>query len=343
VIKAGIVGATGYTGQELLRLLVKHPQVTLQAVTSRGEAGTAVSSYFPNLRGSLDLAFVEPGVQTLEDCDVVFFATPNGTAMTQVPALIGSDIKVVDLSADFRIRDIGVWSRWYGMEHACPDIVAEAVYGLPEMYRAEIRTARVVANPGCYPTAVQLGFLPLVKSDLVDNARLIADCKSGVSGAGRSASIGNLLCEVSESMKAYKINGHRHLPEIRQGLNAACSGNVGLTFMPHLTPMIRGIQASLYATLKNTDIDLQALFEDFYRDEPFVDVLETGMSPDTRNVRGTNNLQLAVCRPQDGDTVVVLAAEDNLVKGAAGQAVQNMNIMFGFEETAGLDIVAALP
>jgi N-acetyl-gamma-glutamyl-phosphate reductase len=343
VIKAGIVGATGYTGQELLRLLVKHPQVTLQAVTSRGEAGTAVSSYFPNLRGSLDLAFVEPGVQTLEDCDVVFFATPNGTAMTQVPALIGSDIKVVDLSADFRIRDIGVWSKWYGMEHACPDIVAEAVYGLPEMYRAEIRTARVVANPGCYPTAVQLGFLPLVKSDLVDNARLIADCKSGVSGAGRSASIGNLLCEVSESMKAYKINGHRHLPEIRQGLNAACSGNVGLTFMPHLTPMIRGIQASLYATLKNTDIDLQALFEDFYRDEPFVDVLETGMSPDTRNVRGTNNLQLAVCRPQDGDTVVVLAAEDNLVKGAAGQAVQNMNIMFGFEETAGLDIVAALP
>ncbi len=343
MIKAGIVGATGYTGQELLRLLVKHPQVTLQAVTSRSEAGTAVSSYFPNLRGSLDLAFVEPGVQTLGDCDVVFFATPNGTAMTQVPTLIGSDIKVVDLSADFRIRDIGVWSKWYGMEHACPDIVAEAVYGLPEMYREEIRNARVVANPGCYPTAVQLGFLPLVKSDLVDNARLIADCKSGLSGAGRSASIGNLLCEVSESMKAYKINGHRHLPEIRQGLNAACSGNVGLTFMPHLTPMIRGIQASLYATLKNTDIDLQALFEDFYRDEPFVDVLETGMSPDTRNVRGTNNLQLAVCRPQDGDTVVVLAAEDNLVKGAAGQAVQNMNIMFGFEETAGLDIVAALP
>ncbi len=343
MIKAGIVGATGYTGQELLRLLVKHPQVTLQAVTSRGETGTAVSSYFPNLRGSLDLVFVEPGVETLGDCDVVFFATPNGTAMTQVPALIGSDIKVVDLSADFRIRDIGIWSKWYGMEHACPDIVAEAVYGLPEMYRAEIRTARVVANPGCYPTAVQLGFMPLVKSDLVDNSRLIADCKSGVSGAGRSGSIGNLLCEVSESMKAYKINGHRHLPEIRQGLNAACSGNVGLTFMPHLTPMIRGIQASLYATLKNSDIDLQALFEDFYRDEPFVDVLEAGMSPDTRNVRGTNNLQLAVCRPQDGDTVVVLAAEDNLVKGAAGQAVQNMNIMFGFEETAGLDIVAALP
>ena len=343
MIKAGIVGATGYTGQELLRLLVKHPQVTLQAVTSRGEAGTAVARYFPNLRGSLDLAFVEPGVDALGDCDVVFFATPNGTAMTQVPALIDAGIRVVDLSADFRIRDIDVWSKWYGMEHACPDVVAEAVYGLPEMYREETRSARVVANPGCYPTAVQLGFLPLVKNGLVDNSRLIADCKSGVSGAGRSASIGNLLCEASESMKAYKINGHRHLPEIRQGLSAACAGNIGLTFMPHLTPMIRGIQASLYATLLDTDIDLQALFEDFYRNEPFVDVLDAGMSPDTRNVRGTNNLHLAVCRPQGGDIAVVLAAEDNLVKGAAGQAVQNMNIMFGFKETAGLDIVAVLP
>ncbi len=343
MIKAGIVGATGYTGQELLRLLVKHPQVTLQAVTSRGEVGMAVARYFPNLRGSLDLAFVEPGVDALGDCDVVFFATPNGTAMTQVPALIDAGIRVVDLSADFRIRDIDVWSKWYGMEHACPDVVAEAVYGLPEMYREETRSARVVANPGCYPTAVQLGFLPLVKNGLVDNSRLIADCKSGVSGAGRSASIGNLLCEASESMKAYKINGHRHLPEIRQGLSAACAGNIGLTFMPHLTPMIRGIQASLYATLLDTDIDLQALFEDFYRNEPFVDVLDAGMSPDTRNVRGTNNLHLAVCRPQGGDIAVVLAAEDNLVKGAAGQAVQNMNIMFGFKETAGLDIVAALP
>lgn len=343
MIKAGIVGATGYTGQELLRLLVKHPDVTLQAVTSRGEAGTPVAGLFPNLRGHLDLEFVEPEAGLLADCDVVFFATPNGTAMTMVPSLLDKGVRIVDLSADFRIRDVAVWSRWYGMEHACPDVVAEAVYGLPEMYREQVGPARVVANPGCYPTAVQLGFLPLVKSALVDTSRLIADCKSGVSGAGRSAAIGNLLCETSESMKAYKINGHRHLPEIRQGLGAAAGSEVGLTFMPHLTPMIRGIQASLYATLKDTSVDLQKLFEDFYRDEPFVDVLDAGMSPDTRSVRGTNNLQLAVCRPQAGDTVVVLAAEDNLVKGAAGQAVQNMNIMFGFEETAGLDIVAALP
>jgi len=343
LIKAGILGATGYTGQELLRLLIKHPQVSLQAVTSRGEAGKPVASLFPNLRGYLDLNFVAPEPALLKSCDVVFFATPNGTAMTMVPDLLESGVKVVDLSADFRIKDAALWSQWYGMEHACPSLLDEAVYGLPEMNREATRKARILANPGCYPTAVQLGFLPLVKNNLVDTDRLIADCKSGVSGAGRKADIGILLCETSESMKAYSINGHRHLPEITQGLDSVSAKKVGLTFMPHLTPMIRGIQASLYATLINQDIDLQSLFEDFYREEPFVDVLEPGLSPDTRSVRGTNKLQLAVCRPQGGDTVVVLAAEDNLVKGAAGQAVQNMNIMFGLTETSGLELIAALP
>lgn len=343
MIKAGIVGATGYTGQELLRLLIKHPQVSLQAVTSRGEAGKPVASLFPNLRGYLDLNFVAPEPALLKSCDVVFFATPNGTAMTMVPDLLESGVKVVDLSADFRIKDAALWSQWYGMEHACPSLLDEAVYGLPEMNREATRKARILANPGCYPTAVQLGFLPLVKNNLVDTDRLIADCKSGVSGAGRKADIGILLCETSESMKAYSINGHRHLPEITQGLDSVSAKKVGLTFMPHLTPMIRGIQASLYATLINQDIDLQSLFEDIYREEPFVDVLEPGLSPDTRSVRGTNKLQLAVCRPQGGDTVVVLAAEDNLVKGAAGQAVQNMNIMFGLTETSGLELIAALP
>lgn len=342
-IKAGIVGATGYTGQELLRLLVKHPQVTLAAVTSRAEAGKPVSALFPNLRGNLDLAFTAPDSAELENCDVVFFATPNGTAMTIAPGLLEKGVKIIDLSADFRIKDAATWSTWYGMTHACPELLESAVYGLPEMFRSQIKGANLLANPGCYPTAVQLGFLPLVKNGLVDTGRLIADCKSGVSGAGRSAEIGFLLCEASESMKAYKINGHRHLPEIVQGLDGASGTPVNLTFMPHLTPMIRGIQASLYATLLDTSVDLQALFEDFYRNEPFVDVLEAGLSPDTRNVRGTNNLHLSVCRPQDGDTVVVLAAEDNLVKGAAGQAVQNMNIMFGLKEDAGLDNVAALP
>jgi len=343
LIKAGIVGATGYTGQELLRLLIKHPQVSLQAITSRGEAGKPVASLFPNLRGHLELNFVVPEPALLKSCDVVFFATPNGTAMTMVPELLESGVKVVDLSADFRVKDAALWSKWYGMEHACPELLDEAVYGLPELNREATRKARILANPGCYPTAVQLGFLPLVKNNLVDTDRLIADCKSGVSGAGRKADIGTLLCETSESMKAYSINGHRHLPEISQGLNSVSAKKVGLTFMPHLTPMIRGIQASLYATLINQNTDLQSLFEDFYKDEPFVDVLEQGLSPDTRSVRGTNKLQLAVCRPQGGDTVVVLAAEDNLVKGAAGQAVQNMNIMFGLTEIMGLELIAALP
>ena len=346
-IKAGIVGATGYTGQELLRLLVKHPQVTLHTVTSRSEAGNSVASLFPNLRGNIDLNFVAPETDILEACDVVFFATPNGTAMTMVPKLIEEGVKVIDLSADFRIKDAALWSTWYGMEHACPESLEEAIYGLPEMNRKQTKEARVVANPGCYPTAVQLGFLPLLVNDVVDTNRLIADCKSGVSGAGRKADISLLLCETSESIKAYNINGHRHLPEITQGLNNASDKPINLTFMPHLTPMIRGIQASLYATMLDKNLaaetDLQEMFENFYKDEPFVDVLEAGLSPDTRNVRGTNNLQLAVCRPQNGDTVVVLAAEDNLVKGAAGQAVQNMNIMFGLEETAGLETLAALP
>lgn len=343
MIKAGIVGATGYTGVELLRLLALHPEVKITVVTSRSEAGQPVRDMFPNLRGYVDIAFSEPDADRLADCDVVFFATPNGTAMRMVPQLLEQGVRVIDLSADFRIKDAALWSKWYGMQHACPELLDEAVYGLPEINRKATRGARLVANPGCYPTAVQLGFIPLLKHGMVEPGRLIADVKSGVSGAGRKAEPGYLLCEASESMKAYAINGHRHLPEITQGLNAVSSESVNLTFMPHLTPMIRGIQASLYATLRVTEVDLQSLFEEFYADEPFVDVLEAGRSPDTRSVRGSNFCQLAVCRPQGGDTVVVLAAEDNLVKGAAGQAVQNMNIMLGLAEDAGLRVIAANP
>jgi len=343
LIKAGIVGATGYTGVELLRLLALHPEVEITQVTSRAEAGTAVSAVFPNLRKYLNLNFVEPDTELLATCDVVFFATPNGTAMLSTPQLLKQGVKVIDLSADFRIKDAKLWSHWYKLEHACPELLGEAVYGLPEVNRELIKTSRLVANPGCYPTAVQLGFLPLLKAGLVDTDRLIADVKSGVSGAGRKAEIGLLLTEASENMKAYAINGHRHLPEIVQGLDAVSTAPVKLTFMPHLTPMIRGIHASLYATLKKTDADLQSLFEDFYRNEPFVDVLSAGTSPETRSVRGSNHCQISVCRPQNGDTVVVLVVEDNLVKGAAGQAVQNMNIMFGWEESTGLNVIAAIP
>jgi N-acetyl-gamma-glutamyl-phosphate reductase len=343
VIKVGVVGGTGYTGVELLRLLVMHPAVTLRMVTSRSEAGQKVSDMFPNLRGHTDIVFTEPEVDALGECDLVFFATPNGTAMKMVPALLEKGCRVIDLAADFRLHDPALWAQWYGMAHACPDILAEAVYGMPEINRAAIAGARVVANPGCYPTAVTLGFLPLVENALVDTGRLIADAKSGVSGAGRGASVAHLLAESSENFKPYAVNGHRHLPEISQTLGAAAGHDVGLTFVPHLTPMIRGIEATLYAVLKQCDIDLHALYTKRYADEIFVDVLPEGALPETRSVRGSNMCRMSVFRPQQSDTVVVSSVIDNLVKGAAGQALHNMNIMFGLTETSGLEQPAMLP
>ncbi len=342
MIKVGIVGGTGYTGVELLRLLVAHPEVELRAITSRSEAGRPVSELFESLRGHIDLAFSEPDPDTLAGCDLVFFATPNGTAMQSVPALLDAGVRVIDLAADFRLRDPAVWEQWYGMPHACPELLAEAVYGLPERHRERIRDARLVANPGCYPTASALGLLPLVEAGLVDAGSLVADCKSGVSGAGRGANAAMLMGEVGESFKAYAVPGHRHLPEIRQTLGEVAGSEVGLTFVPHLVPMIRGIHATLYARLTG-DADLQALFEARYRDEPFVDVMPAGAHPETRSVRGANQCRIAVHRPGQGDTVVVLSVIDNLVKGAAGQAVQNMNLMFGLDETTGLRQVALSP
>ena len=343
MIKVGVVGGTGYTGVELLRLLVGHPQAELVAITSRSEAGKPVSELFPNLRGCLDLAFSAPDIAQLSACDLVFFATPNGTAMGMTPQLLEAGVRVIDLAADFRLRQADQWEQWYGMPHACPQLLEQAVYGLPEVNRDAIAKAQLVANPGCYPTAVQLGFLPLLEAGLISREQLIADTKSGVSGAGRKAATGSLLCEASENFKAYGVAGHRHLPEIRQGLEAASDAPVGLTFVPHLTPMIRGIHATLYAQLLNTGEDLQTLFETRYRDEPFVDVLPAGSHPETRSVRGANYCRIAVHVPQQGNTVVVLSVIDNLVKGAAGQAVQNMNIMFGFQEQAGLADIALLP
>lgn len=341
MIKVGIVGGTGYTGVELLRLLAHHPQVQLHIITSRSEAGMAVADMFPNLRGHVDLAFSAPDETALQQCDVVFFATPNGTAMTMAPSLLAAGVRVIDLAADFRLKDAAEWQSWYGMPHVCPNLLAEAVYGLPEINRAAIANAQLIANPGCYPTAVQLGFLPLLEAGVIERQGLIADAKSGVSGAGRKAEVHTLLCEASESFKAYAVPGHRHLPEIRQGLNQVASG-VSLTFVPHLTPMIRGIHATLYARLTK-EIDLQPLFEARYRNEPFVDVLPKGAHPETRSVKGANTCRIAVHRPQGGDTVVVLSVIDNLVKGAAGQAVQNMNIMFGIDEKLGLETIALLP
>ena len=342
MIKVGIVGGTGYTGVELLRLLARHPGVELTVITSRGEAGTAVADMFPNLRGAVSLRFSDPKEAPLESCDVVFFATPNGIAMQQATALLAAGVRVIDLAADFRITEISVWEKWYGMTHACPELVADAVYGLPEVNRDAIRSARLVANPGCYPTATQLGFLPLVESGCIDLANLIADAKSGVSGAGRKAETHILFSEASDNFKAYGVGGHRHLPEIRQGLSRAAGCDVGLTFVPHLTPMIRGIHATLYARITK-EVDFQTLFEERYASEPFVDVLPPKSHPETRSVRAANTCRLAIHRPQDGNTLVILSVIDNLVKGAAGQAVQNMNIMFGLDECSGLTQLPVLP
>jgi N-acetyl-gamma-glutamyl-phosphate reductase len=342
MIKVGIVGGTGYTGVELLRLLAQHPEVELTAITSRGEAGSAVADMFPSLRGRVALCFCDPAAAPLKDCHLVFFATPNGVAMKQAQELLDVGVRVIDLAADFRIKDIALWEKWYGMAHASPQLVAEAVYGLPELNREQIRGARLVANPGCYPTATQLGFLPLIEAGCVDVASLIADAKSGVSGAGRKAETHILFAEASDNFKAYAVAGHRHLPEIRQGLSAVAGTQVGLTFVPHLTPMIRGIHATLYARITR-EVDFQSLFEKRYAGEPFVDVLPAKSHPDTRSVRAANTCRVAVHRPQDGDMLVVLSVIDNLVKGAAGQAVQNMNLMFGFDECLGLAQVPVLP
>jgi len=343
MIKIGIVGGTGYTGVELLRLLAAHPQAEVRAITSRKDAGTRVADLFPSLRGHYDLTFSEPAQAGLAGCDLVFFATPHGVAMAQARELVGGGTKIIDLAADFRLADPAMFERWYKMPHACPDLLEEAVYGLPEVNRERIRTARIVGNPGCYPTAVQLGFLPLLEAGLVDTDHLIADCKSGVSGAGRKAEMNLIYPEASDNFAAYGVKGHRHLPEIVQGLNRASARPVKLVFTPHLTPMVRGIFATLYAPLKDRDADLQSLYEKRYAGEKFVDVMPAGSLPDTRGVRASNYLRLAVHRPPDTDLAVVLAVEDNLVKGAAGQAIQNMNLMFGLAEDTGLRGVPVLP
>jgi N-acetyl-gamma-glutamyl-phosphate reductase len=346
MIKAGIVGGTGYTGIELLRLLAQHPQVELRAITSRQEAGKPVAAMFPSLRGRVDLAFTEPTRDALRGCDVVFFATPNLVAMNEARALLDAGCRVVDLSADFRIQDVAEWERFYKAKHAAPELVREAVYGLCEVNRERIRGARLVANPGCYPTAVQLGLLPLVEAGVVDPEHLIADAKSGVSGAGRRTELHLMFSVASDNFMAYNVPGHRHWPEIRQGLARAAGREVGLVFIPHLTPLIRGIHATLYARITK-ETDFQKLFEKRFAAEPFVDVMPAGSHPETRSVRAANVCRIAVHRPpqsaRGGDTLVVLSVIDNLTKGASGQAVQNMNLMFGLPETASLDQVAVVP
>jgi N-acetyl-gamma-glutamyl-phosphate reductase len=349
-IKVGIVGGTGYTGVELLRLLAQHPNADLRVITSRSETGMKVADMFPSLRGRIDLAFTDPASAPLADCDVVFFATPHGVAMAQAPGLLKAGVRVIDLAADFRLKDVAEFERWYKMPHACADILAEAVYGLPEVNREAIRKARVVGLPGCYPTSVQLGLLPLIEpaaGDLIDVGSIIADSKSGASGAGRKAEVGLLLSEASDNFKAYGVAGHRHAPEIRQGLTQIAGRPCDLIFTPHLVPMIRGILSTIYVRLTATGraADLQALYERRFADEPFIDVMPPGSMPETRSVRASNMVRIAVHRPSGagGDWAMILVVEDNLVKGASGQGVQVMNLMFGLPETAGLEQLPVLP
>lgn len=344
MIKVAIVGGTGYTGVELLRLLALHPHAQVEIITSRSEEGQRVADMYPNLREAYpELRFSVPQLESLTACDVVFFATPHGVAHGLADEILQAGTRVIDLSADFRLQDAEEWAAWYGQAHGAPHLLKDAVYGLPEMNRQTIKSAQLIAVPGCYPTSVQLGLLPLVEAGVADPQRLIASCASGVSGAGRAAKVGSLFCEAAENMMAYAVNGHRHLPEIKQGLSRAAGAPVDLTFVPHLVPMIRGIHATLYATVVDRSVDLQALYEQRYQNEPFVDVLPAGVFPQTRSVKGANVCRISVQRPQDGDVVVVMSVIDNLVKGASGQAVQNLNIMFGFDEQSGLAAPALIP
>jgi N-acetyl-gamma-glutamyl-phosphate reductase len=346
MIKVGIVGGTGYTGVELIRLIANHHDVQIEVITSRSNAGTLVSDVYPNLRGRINLVFSEPTPKAYKNCDLVFFATPNATAMLQAQALLDAGIKVIDLAADFRIKDVELWQKWYGAIHACPDLLLQAVYGLPEINREAIRSANLVANPGCYPTSVILGLLPLLKNGLIEPSSIIADCKSGASGAGRNANVATLFSEVTESVKAYGTSGHRHLPEIRQILQSV-NADSNLVFSPHLMPMIRGIHSTLYADAIGFADDCankaQQILEDAYKDEPFVDVMPAGSHPETRSVKGSNMCRIALHYLEDSNKYVILSVIDNLVKGAAGQAVQNMNLMFGLREDSGLQSLGMMP
>lgn len=342
-INAAIIGANGYGGIELIRLLAQHPHVNLQLLISRSEAGQKVVDIFPHLRGACDaLEYVSPYDANWDDIEVCFFATPHTVAMGQTASLLAKGIKVIDLSADFRIKDQLTWEQWYATRHTEPELIEKAVYGLPELNRKEIQQADLIACPGCYPTAIQLGLMPLLQQGLLANETIIADAKSGISGAGRSASVNMLFSERTENFEAYATAGHRHYPEIKQQLEMMGSGEVNLIFTPHLLPAVRGIYATIYAKLANPEIDVQSVFEKAYQQEPFVNVLPTGAHPQTKSVASTNQVQIAVARPPQSDYVTVLVVEDNLIKGAAGQAVQCMNIRWGLPETAGLTQLASI-
>ncbi len=343
MIKAGIIGGTGYTGVELLRLLHNHKGVEVIAISSRSEAGQLVGEFFPSLAGQTNLAFTAPDNAILDECDVIFFATPHGVAMKTAGAFVSKGIKVIDLGPDFRLRDKDEYAQWYGLENFQDDMLASSVYGLSEINRQQIKNAQLIGNPGCFPTTVLLALKPLIEKGLINLSNIVVDSKTGVSGAGRGANQAMLLCEASESVKAYGVSGHRHYPEIKQELSLLAGGEpIGLTFVPHLVPMIRGMESTIYVDLLDSDVDVQSILEDAYKDENFVTVLGAGIIPETRNVKSSNFCQIAA-QKAFGGKLVITSVIDNLVKGASGQAIQNMNIMFGLDEESGLESVGLLP
>jgi N-acetyl-gamma-glutamyl-phosphate reductase len=344
-IKVAVIGASGYAGLELVRLLVRHPGCDLVALTSLEYPGLPFAQVFPALAGIVDLPFSpEPKEKIAAQAEVIFTAIPHQAAMGIVPRFLAQGCKVVDLSADFRFREVGLYEKWY-QAHTAPELLAEAVYGLPELHREEVRRARLVGNPGCYPTCVILGLAPLAQAGLLQPDSVIADCKSGVSGAGRQPLLGLSFCEVNDGFRAYKVLEHRHTPEMEQELSALAGTPMKVTFTPHLVPMSRGILGTLYASLTEarSEGELRELYREFYQGHPFVRLHPPGSLPDTRNVRGANFCDLALRVDEEGRRVIVLSAIDNLNKGAAGQAVQNFNLMVGFPETMGLETPPFVP
>jgi len=338
-IKVSIVGASGFTGGELLKLLYNHPNVVIDSLTSRDLAGQQIDKLYPIFSGLLTHKFVSPKEAILSDSDIVFFATPKGVAMNYAETLLKKRVKIIDLGADFRIKDADIWKKWYGMEHKYKNILKNSVYGLPEMNREKIKQANLVANPGCYATAVQLALLPLLASSkqLIDSSTIIADAKSGISGAGRISENDVFIADTTENFKAYKISGHRHQPEMEENLTStSVHGKVRMTFIPHLVPMTRGIHATVYVDCIN-DFDPHDLYKTFYKSEKFVDVMPKEKCPETKSVIGSNICRLSVYKLPDSNKLVVLSVLDNLIKGAAGQAIQNMNIMMNFPEDIGLN------
>ena len=345
MIRVGIVGASGYTGVELARLLCRHPRVKLTVATSRQHAGRAMADVYPSLRGMVDVVCeATSGPELAEKADLFFTAVPHQTAMAIVPGLLEAGKKVIDLSADFRIHDPGVYEKWY-QAHSAQEYLREAVYGLPEMHRKDIVAARLVANPGCYPTSVILGLAPLLKSGFIKPNSIIIDSKSGTSGAGRGAAVGSLYCEVTDGFKAYKVGEHRHTPEIEQELGALCGQQVVVSFTPHLVPMSRGILSTIYAELDGaiTAKQVATAYQAQYANEPFVRLCPAGIYPATQHLRGGNFCDIGFKVDLRTGRIVVLSAIDNLVKGAAGQAVQNMNLLCGFAETEGLMVAPLFP